>query len=282
MVFIGPELAEVARLDTCVTVVDAAEFYANLATMNVYEEGDTQGTITELMTEQIEFSNVIILNKTDLVTKEQQSDIMDRLSILNPKAKIVTSQQSKINVKEILNTHLYDRKDMEEDSVMISATRAEAKKEEMESCCVETIAKGKKRCCNNNIETNEVDSGLSKILLGVLPTDKGKNKKTRHEERFGISSFVYRARRPFHPERLYEQFLKPYFIMRYEEVEGHLTRSHVHRLQKEANEKQVKRIEFMGELLRSKGFVWIPTSHKIIGAWQQAGNVLRIEGNIIF
>ena len=67
------------------------------------------GTIAELLTEQVEFSNVVILNKQDLVTKEQQRDILDRISLLNPKAKVLQSQQSKIDVMEILNTKLFDR-----------------------------------------------------------------------------------------------------------------------------------------------------------------------------
>merc|ERR1719436_2085634 len=46
----GPQLGEVARLDTAVTVVDSAEFYSNLASMKVYEEGEIQGTIAELLT----------------------------------------------------------------------------------------------------------------------------------------------------------------------------------------------------------------------------------------
>ena len=75
----------------------------------MYEEGETQGTIAELMTEQVEFSNVVVLNKQDLVNEEQQNDILDRIHLLNPKAKILKSQQSKIDVTEILNTHLYSR-----------------------------------------------------------------------------------------------------------------------------------------------------------------------------
>merc|ERR1719483_1454550 len=93
----GPQLGEVARLDTCVTVVDAAEVYNNLKSMKIYEEGEIQGTIVELMMEQVEFSNVVILNKGDLVSTEQQSDILDRISLLNPKAKVLKSCQSKID-----------------------------------------------------------------------------------------------------------------------------------------------------------------------------------------
>ena len=83
----------------------------------------TLGTIAELMMEQVEFSNVVILNKQDLVTEDQQADIVDRISLLNPKAKILKSCQSKINVMEILNTNLFKQADMADDSVMIAATR---------------------------------------------------------------------------------------------------------------------------------------------------------------
>ena len=48
-----PQLGEVARLDTCITVVDSAEFYSNLASMKTYEQGETVGTIAELMMEQV-------------------------------------------------------------------------------------------------------------------------------------------------------------------------------------------------------------------------------------
>merc|ERR1712142_913511 len=113
----GPQLSEVARLDTCVTVIDAAEFHINLGSMKSYEEGEKKGTITELMMEQVEFSNVVILNKIDLVNEEQQVDILDRIENLNPKAKVLKSCQSKINVMEILNTCLYNEEDMGENSL---------------------------------------------------------------------------------------------------------------------------------------------------------------------
>ena len=64
-------------------------------------------------------------------------------------------------------------------------------------------------------------------------------------------------------------------MLRYQEEEGPELRSHLEKMQKKASEKQAKRIEAMGEILRSKGFVWLATSHFIIGGWQQAGNVLR-------
>ena len=73
--------------------------------------------------EQVEYSNVVILNKQDLVSQQQQGDILDRISVLNPKAKVLTSFQSKIDVREILNTNLYNKADMDEDSIMCAATR---------------------------------------------------------------------------------------------------------------------------------------------------------------
>ena len=70
------------------------------------------------MMEQVEFSNVVLLNKEDLVTEDQLRNILDKISILNPKAKVIKSHQSRINVMEILNTHLYSKVAMSENSVL--------------------------------------------------------------------------------------------------------------------------------------------------------------------
>jgi len=276
----GPQLGEVARLDTCVTVVDAAEFYSNLDSMAVYEEGETVGTYAELMMEQVEFSNIVVLNKNDLVNEEQRQDILDRISLLNPKAKIIKSTHSKIDVKEILNARLFNGQQMEED-FCINATKEASyrdadKENEVPDCCIISENEGKVKCCKKKKENeNLINSGLSEIMLGVVPQNPSANSLTRHETRFGITSFVYRSRRPFHPVRFYDKMIEPFFMQHHEDEEPDQTK--LSELQKEASKKKETRVAFMGELLRSKGFLWIATSHDIIGSWQQAGNVLRVS-----
>jgi len=271
----GPQLAEVARLDTCVTVIDAAEFHNNLGSMEMYEEGGARGTIAELLTEQVEFSNVVVLNKQDLVTAEQQEEILAKISLLNPQAKVLKSAQSKINVMEILNTGLFtDAELMIKDSVIIAATKVEAEAEP--DCCIKSADDGKPKCCKKKAQ-NVIDSKKSQVLLGVLPDKTGPQQLTRHESRFGITSFVYRSRRPFHPGRLYDNFMEPYFVLRYDVDEDDI-KSRIEELQQQAAAKQEKRLAVMGELLRSKGFLWLATANFVMGGFQQAGNVLRIEG----
>ena len=65
-------------------------------------------------------------------------------------------------------------------------------------------------------------------------------------------------------------FFVPFFIMRYEEEEIELDD-----LQKKAKDKQILRIKTLGDLLRAKGFMWVASSHDVMGGFQQAGNVLR-------
>ena len=271
----GPQLGEVAKLDTCVTVIDAAEFYNNLNSMKeISGEESAKGTIAELMMEQVEYSNVVILNKTDLVNEEQQLDILDRISILNPRVKVLKSFQSKIDVTEILNTNLFNGEIMGSKSLFALASQAEAeekvKPEEIDPCCEKSEEEGKKKCCKSKAKDGqEIDSGLSQILLGVV-----KNKEmTRHEKRFGITSFIYRARRPFHPIRLVDIFLEPLFIFQAEENEE----NDVALLQEESFSKRDQRSKIFGELMRSKGFLWMASSQFFMAAWQQAGSVMRIR-----
>jgi len=258
-----PQLGEVARLDTCVTMIDQSDFYTKLGSMMTYDQGDIVGTITELMMDQVEFANVIVLNKSDLVSEKVQVDIQEKISILNPKARIVKNvTNSNINVLDILNTKSY--KDKEEFWVT-STKNPESVKEE--DCCT-------RNSCKDTCKVQEA--------------------------RFGIKSFIYRARRPFHPGRLEELVLEPYFVnpkLNLEEEEDddeeiseeekvkreeekkkkkELELAEREELQKIALVKQKRRNADLGDLLRSKGFLWMATSHDIIGAWQQAGNVLRV------
>merc|ERR1712130_826540 len=129
--------------------------------------------------------------------------------------------------------------------------KPEEKTEPEDSCCEKSLEEEGKKCCKSKKAKNGqvIDSGLSKILLGV--SDTKEKVMTRHEKRFGITSFIYRARRPFHPGRLQDSFLDPFFIFhgsRKEEAESAF---------KDSAEKQKKRGLSMGGLMRSQGFVWI-------------------------
>ena len=162
-----PQLGEVARLDTCVTVVDSAEFHTNLDTMKTYEQGETIGTIAELMMEQVEFSNVVVLNKGDLVSEEQQRDIVDKISLINPGAKIVKTVQSKIDVVDILNTHLYEANKDQDDFLVAATKKAEKEKKEtieaeLPDCCKISVDNNQKMCCANK---KLLDSGVSQVTL---------------------------------------------------------------------------------------------------------------------
>ena len=118
------------------------------------------GTITELMMDQVEFANVILINKGDLVKEEQQNDIIEKARLLNPEAKILRSVHCKIDVMDILDTKLYKDKD---EFWVTSTKTAEA------------------------MEARE---------------ERGNGGPEACTARFDIKSFVYRARKPFHPGRL--------------------------------------------------------------------------------
>ena len=106
------DLSRYSYLDTMVTVVDSFNFFKDfgspetLVDRNLTDiEGDYR-TIVDLLTEQVEFANVIILNKADLISKEDASFLKSTIKKLNPSAKIIESTYSKVNPKEILHTEI--------------------------------------------------------------------------------------------------------------------------------------------------------------------------------
>ena len=109
----GNSLSDVSRLDTMVTLVDAANLIKNYSSTDFLKdkgeiagEGDER-TLVDLLVEQIEFANVIILNKIDLISKEQLKTVKAIIHGLNAKAKVIESSHSKVDMKEVMDTGLY-------------------------------------------------------------------------------------------------------------------------------------------------------------------------------
>jgi G3E family GTPase len=193
----GKGLSDFARLDTMVTVVDAGDFLSQYdAADDLLERGialgeDDQRTVTDLLIEQVEFANVILLNKTDRLELRELERLSAILHHLNPSAKILHTFRSQVELGEVLNTGLFDFEKAAQSPGWLSELRGQHIPETIE---------------------------------------------------YGISSFVFRSRRPFHPERFHD-----YMMDRWPGV------------------------------IRSKGFLWLATRSDIIGLWSQAGGMCSIE-----
>jgi G3E family GTPase len=188
----GRSLSEFAKLDTMVTVVDGKNFLHDFKESELLKdrklelsEADER-TVTDLLIDQVEFCDVIILNKIDLLNPKEIEKLKAILKKLNPRAVLVESERGKVNLDRILNTRLF------------------------------------------NFEEAARAPGWLKELRG---------EHTPETEEYGISSFVFRARLPFHPKRFWQFLHQP--------LKG---------------------------VLRSKGFFWLATRMSLIGSWSLAGS----------
>jgi G3E family GTPase len=194
----GIDLSRFSQLDTMVTVVDAYNFYKDfgsaekLADRNMVDDAADKRTIVNLLTDQIEFANVILLNKTDLVSDTDIKVLKALIAKLNPNAKIYQTLFGEIDPTLILNTGLFDFE---------SASEGAGWKKELEEI--------------HQPETEE----------------------------YGISSTVFRSKKPFHPERLWNYINK----------------------------------EFPQNIIRSKGIFYLAAMPEQAINFSQAGGSLRID-----
>ena len=113
------DLSRFSYIDTMVTVVDGFNFFKDFGSAETLEDikatniENDKRTIVNLLVDQIEFANVIILNKTDLISGTQLQYLTATLKKLNPVAKIITSVLGKVDTKEIINTGLFDYEEAE-------------------------------------------------------------------------------------------------------------------------------------------------------------------------
>ncbi|ARV08427.1 GTP-binding protein [Winogradskyella sp. PC-19] len=195
----GIDLSRFSYVDTMVTVVDAFNFFNDFGSPELLIDRDLSDiendyrTIVDLLTDQIEFANVIILNKTDLVTEEHLGVLKKIITKLNPSARILESSFSKIEPKEILNTGLFDFEEAEQSAGWIE----ELKKDE----------------------------------------------HTPETEEYGISSFVYRTKKPFDPKRFWKYV----------------------------------QYQFPSNIIRSKGLFWLASRPEQALVWGQAGGSLKAD-----
>ncbi|CAI8732408.1 GTP-binding protein [Bacillus pseudomycoides] len=196
---LGIDLTNKCRLDTMVTVVDANRFWDDFAAgeslldrKQAIDETDTREVI-DLLIDQIEFANVILLNKVDLLEKEDSMELYRLLQKLNPGAKIIESSFSVVPLDEILNTNLF-----------------------------------------NYDEASQAAGWIQEL---------NSEHHTPETEEYGISSFVYRRKRPFHPVRLMNWLQK-----------------------------------WPLDIVRAKGFFWLASRNHMMGLLSQAGSSITIQG----
>lgn len=192
------DLSRITQLDTMVTVVDAFNFFKDFGSADTLQERkltDDQGdqrSIVNLLIDQVEFANVIILNKTDLISSTDLRRLEGVMLKLNPDAKIIKTAFGKIEASAILNTKLFD------------------------------------------YEKAQQAAGWIKELS---------NSHTPETEEYGISSFVFRSPRPFHPQRLWDYFQH----------------------------------HWPSNIVRSKGIFWMLSRPEEVLLWSQAGGSIKAE-----
>jgi G3E family GTPase len=191
------DLSQFSYIDCMVTVVDSFNFFKDFGSHETLMdrrltdmEGDYRA-IVNLLTDQIEFANVIILNKTDLINADDLKILEGIVKRLNPKAKIIHSNFGKVNPEEILQTGLF------------------------------------------NYEEAEDSAGWAEELK--------KDSHTPETDEYGISSFVFRERKPFHPER-FSKFIAE---------------------------------KFPHNIIRSKGLFWLASRPQQALIWGQAGGSVK-------
>lgn len=195
---IGIDLTNTCRLDTMVTVVDANRFWHDFSSgESLFERSQAVGdedtrTISDLLIDQIEFCDVLILNKCDMLDNDQLDLLEGFLKKLQPEAKFIRTMNGKIMPSAILNTGLF------------------------------------------NFDRASMSAGWLKELEAESHTPE--------TEEYGISSFVYRSRLPFHTERL-NSWIE----------------------------------EMPEEIVRAKGLVWCATRNDVALLLSQAGPSVQLE-----
>jgi len=104
----GIEPLDGCHLDTTVTVVDAHQFQTAMESDEILDDDGTEKHLGDLLVEQVEFCDVLLLNKCDLVSETTLAEIESTLEALQPRAKIVRTEQGRVDPDELIDTDRFD------------------------------------------------------------------------------------------------------------------------------------------------------------------------------
>ena len=116
----GDSLSDVSQLDTMVTVVDSANLIRHYSSTDFLKDqgeslgDDDQRTLVDLLVEQIEFANIILLNKIDQVNAAELKTVRAIIRSLNAKAKIIETTQSQVDLGDVMDTGLFNLEEAQE------------------------------------------------------------------------------------------------------------------------------------------------------------------------
>ena len=178
-------LGNICELDNIITVVDALRLVAEFGCgKDLQKEELDEEDIENLLIQQIEFCNVIVLNKIDEVTKDELNEVRAVIKSLQPTAKIIETNYAKVNLSEILNTNNFDFEKITTSAGWLK----ELEKDDDEH--------DEKHVHENENHEHEIEE-----------QDEHEHEEHHHEhhhhhdegeaEEYGISTFVYTSRKPF-------------------------------------------------------------------------------------
>jgi G3E family GTPase len=167
----GKALMDIARLDTMVTVVDAKNFLINYETTQTLED---ERSIVHLLTDQIEFADIILLSKTDLVSDEEIEKVKAIIKKLNQGADIYPIKNGEINLNLVLNTGLFSMEKAELNAGWLKEIRGEHIPETEEYGISSFVFKSDKAFSHDKIMQIIYDNKLKNVLRskGFIFTDK--------------------------------------------------------------------------------------------------------------
>uniref|UniRef100_A0A7S0HTR6 CobW C-terminal domain-containing protein n=1 Tax=Hanusia phi TaxID=3032 RepID=A0A7S0HTR6_9CRYP len=295
----GNESMKLVELQTMITVVDSPSFtelYQSGDSINrrpdlCAEEGEevveSDRKVVELLVEQVECADFIVLNKQDKMNAENMEYLTGVVGTINPSAQIVPCEWGKVSLDTVFGppkgTSWISKADDEDDlrdAVAAAKHMREKKRKEPDeghACDDNHCGHEHEHGHGHGHEHGHSHDGKACEHKDCGSADSIRQTTTSAAKKFGITSFVYSRRRPFHPQRLMKAILL--LPVKVDPETGKMMDSweFPHAKNGEKNGDDVTDGSCMKKIIRSKGFVWVANQHRSAQYWSHAGHYFELR-----